>query len=119
MPASPDDLPRLYFPSDSRRREQHQGVYEIDKNSERILPTLQISEVKTNAAAGSEAKESDPDWIELLNAGSEAVDLTGYGLSDNKDEPFRFKFRKTPRFSPVNICLSIPANMLPAMPNTR
>lgn len=27
--------------------------------------------------------------------------------------------RKTPRFNPANICLSIPANMPPAMPNIR
>ena len=31
-----------------------------------------------------------PDWIELYNAGGEAVDLTGYGLSDDKSNLFRW-----------------------------
>lgn len=31
------------------------------------------------------------DWIELYNAGSEDVDLTGYSLSDNPDKPQRCK----------------------------
>ncbi|MEX0944573.1 MAG: lamin tail domain-containing protein, partial [Balneolaceae bacterium] len=30
------------------------------------------------------------DWIELYNSGSESVDLTGYGLSDDEEEPFRW-----------------------------
>ena len=99
---SPDDPSQwLYFPEATPGAENTtKGFTEIDKNSERILPTLQISEVKTNAAAGSEAKKSDPDWIELLNTGSEAVDLTGYGLSDNKDEPFRFKFPENSTIRP-------------------
>jgi len=30
-----------------------------------------------------------PDWIELFNPGDEAVDLAGWGLSDDPDEPRR------------------------------
>lgn len=32
------------------------------------------------------------DWIELYNAGSTAVDLTGYYLSDNPDQPLQWRF---------------------------
>lgn len=30
------------------------------------------------------------DYIELYNASGKAVDLTGYGLSDKEDEPYRY-----------------------------
>lgn len=30
------------------------------------------------------------DWIELYNAGDESIDLGGYGLSDDYDNPFRW-----------------------------
>lgn len=32
------------------------------------------------------------DWIELYNAGSSAVDLSGWGLSDKDTKPYRFTF---------------------------
>ena len=32
------------------------------------------------------------DWIELYNGGSAAVDLSGYHLSDNLEQPFRWTF---------------------------
>lgn len=32
------------------------------------------------------------DWIELYNAGDEPVDLTGWGLTDKPDEPYRWVF---------------------------
>ena len=32
------------------------------------------------------------DWIELYNAGSAEVDLSGWGLSDKADKPYKFKF---------------------------
>ena len=33
-----------------------------------------------------------PDWIELFNPGAAPIDLTGYGLSDDPDEPFKWIF---------------------------
>jgi hypothetical protein len=36
-----------------------------------------------------------PDWIEIYNAGVAAIDLTGYGLSDNPADPFRWTFPAT------------------------
>src|SRR6187399_2881868 len=32
------------------------------------------------------------DWIEIYNDGSSAVNLSGYGLSDDSNEPFKFRF---------------------------
>lgn len=50
---------------------------------------LWINEVVAMDATVTKAKkDSEPDWIELCNGTGEAVDLTGYGLSDNPDEPF-------------------------------
>jgi uncharacterized repeat protein (TIGR02543 family) len=33
-----------------------------------------------------------PDWLELYNPGTSPVDLTGYGLSDNTTDPFKWVF---------------------------
>ena len=33
-----------------------------------------------------------PDWIELYNAGTDAVSLSGYGLSDDPAEPYKWIF---------------------------
>jgi len=33
-----------------------------------------------------------PDWVELLNVGDAAVDLTGWGLSDDAEQPMQFTF---------------------------
>lgn len=79
----------LYYPEPTPGTENTtKGFSEIDKATEKYLPDLYISETKVSAAARS----GDADWIELANKGSETIDLTGYGLSDDKDEPFLFTF---------------------------
>ena len=40
------------------------------------------------------------DWIELYNSGSDEVDLSGYGLSDKEDKPFKFKFADGTKIKP-------------------
>ena len=30
------------------------------------------------------------DWVELYNSGSDAVNLKGYGISDNSNKPFKY-----------------------------
>jgi len=35
-----------------------------------------------------------PDWIEIYNPGTESIDLTGYGLSDNPTNPYKWTFPK-------------------------
>ncbi|MCC5841608.1 MAG: CotH kinase family protein [Opitutales bacterium] len=47
------------------------------------------------ASNGSTLADEDgdfEDWIELYNAGTEAVDLGGWGLSDNAGSPFKWTF---------------------------
>ncbi|MDD4797670.1 MAG: lamin tail domain-containing protein, partial [Eubacteriales bacterium] len=51
--------------------------------------------VSSNQYCLSDEQGLTPDWIELYNAGGERVDLTGYGLSDNAREPYRFTFPAT------------------------
>lgn len=41
-----------------------------------------------------------PDWIELYNAGSEAIDLSGYGVSDNLRDLHKFVFPKDTSIAP-------------------
>ena len=54
-----------------------------EKNSENVL----ISEL-----CASTTQMNGTDWIELYNAGSEAVDLSGYGLTDNAARPRKWQF---------------------------
>lgn len=51
--------------------------------------------VSSNQYCLTDSQGLTPDWIELYNAGDTAVDLTGYGLSDNAREPYRFTFPAT------------------------
>lgn len=37
-------------------------------------------------------KDNFPDWIELSNTASDAVDLSGWGLTDNPKNPAKWKF---------------------------
>jgi hypothetical protein len=54
---------------------------------------VRINEVMaSNSAFFSDEDNSYPDWIELHNAGSQPVNLNGYGLSDNKLMPFKWVF---------------------------
>ena len=49
-------------------------------------------------ASNSTIQDNDgdySDWIELYNHGSEVVDLTGYGLSDDATSPFKWQFPAT------------------------
>ena len=83
----------LYFPSPTPGAENTtKGFTEIEESTEKYLPDLHISETKTSAGVGEEASA---DWIELANTGDTAINLEGYGLSDDKDEPFLFKFPST------------------------
>jgi len=57
------------------------------------VPDLRINEVM--ASNGSTIADEDgdyEDWIELYNAGETAVDLSGWGLSDNEGNPFKWVF---------------------------
>ena len=54
---------------------------------------LVISEfMPSNGSYAVAADGNYYDWIELYNGSSEAIDLAGYGLSDNADKPSRWRF---------------------------
>lgn len=54
---------------------------------------LVISEfMPSNGSCAVAADGNYYDWIELYNGSSEAIDLAGYGLSDNADKPSRWRF---------------------------
>ncbi len=56
-------------------------------------PDIYINEVMASNAAIIADEDGDyEDWIELYNGGEEPVDLTGFGLSDDYDNPFRWVF---------------------------
>ncbi|TVQ35758.1 MAG: hypothetical protein EA384_15660 [Spirochaetaceae bacterium] len=52
-----------------------------------------INEVmSSNGSTIDDGSGSYPDWIELYNPGSSAVDLAGYYLSDHRDRSARWRF---------------------------
>lgn len=55
--------------------------------------TIYINEVCTqNKSTLTDAYGGYSDWIELYNAGTAAVDLSGYGLSDDATQPRKWVF---------------------------
>ena len=54
---------------------------------------LVINEVVTANATGAVDADGDrPDWVELYNPGTAAVNLAGFGLSDDAKDPFKWRF---------------------------
>lgn len=52
-----------------------------------------ISEVTTRNQFGITDKDGDySDWIELYNPTNDSINLKGYGLSDDLDQPFKWSF---------------------------
>ncbi|MFC1693529.1 lamin tail domain-containing protein, partial [Candidatus Latescibacterota bacterium] len=55
--------------------------------------TLLINEVMSSNATTIQDEDGDySDWIELYNSGDSSVDLSGYGLSDDPDDSFKWIF---------------------------
>ncbi|MDW7656971.1 MAG: CotH kinase family protein [Bacillota bacterium] len=80
----------LFFPQPTPGRpNDSQGFAEMEGALMLSNRGIWINEVVAmDATVTAGKKTTDPDWIELFNGTDEAVDLTGYGLSDNPDEPF-------------------------------
>jgi hypothetical protein len=56
---------------------------------------VRINEFMVANRSSLEDEDGDlSDWIELFNEGSEPVDLSGYWLSDKKDNPYKWRFPK-------------------------
>lgn len=55
--------------------------------------TIFINEFMTANSTGIKDADGDySDWIEIYNPTANSIDLTGWALTDNKDEPGRWKF---------------------------
>jgi hypothetical protein len=56
-------------------------------------PGVVINEIMSSNQSSMADEDGDyPDWIELYNAGSDTVNLEGWGLSDNYMLPFKWVF---------------------------
>jgi hypothetical protein len=65
----------------------------IISNSGSFAQRIVINELMASNASTIADEDGDfPDWIELYNYGDTVVHLEGYGLSDNVEDPFRWRF---------------------------
>ncbi|MFC1551304.1 CotH kinase family protein [Candidatus Latescibacterota bacterium] len=46
----------------------------------------------SNTSSYQDEDGESPDWIEIYNPGDTSIDLTGYGLSDRPDNPYKWVF---------------------------
>ncbi|WP_370647495.1 CotH kinase family protein [Rhodohalobacter sp. 614A] len=57
---------------------------------------LYLNEVmSSNDSIISDEDGDFQDWVEIYNAGSDTIQLAGFGLSDDEDEPFKWTFPDT------------------------
>lgn len=78
----------LYYPIPTPGEENTTQSVSSPDDTSYVYP-VHISEVKTVSEDSTEG-----DWIELVNSSSEAVDLSGWGLSDSKSELNRYTFEQ-------------------------
>ena len=72
-------------PEDSSPVEETDQPRETDQPE--LLPAVLVNELMADNESAVQADDgSFPDWLELYNADSETVDLTGYSLSDDWTE---------------------------------
>jgi len=82
----------LYFGKGTPGRENTAHGSESITNVEKIdRMSLWITEV----AAAGKAKSNEKDWIELYNGGNTAVDLSGWYLSDDNNDPKKYALKGT------------------------
>lgn len=54
---------------------------------------LYLNEMMSSNSSTIADEDGDyPDWIEIYNSGPSAIDLQGYGLSDNPGSPYKWTF---------------------------
>lgn len=68
------------------------GYAAFQEASAKPLGSLYISEMMPSNRSALSHNESYPDWVELYNAGGEAVQLGGFALSDSANNPAKWVF---------------------------
>jgi len=64
--------------------------------TEKAYAQLQINELSaSNKSIVADEEGEFPDWIELYNAGDTIIDLSGYGISDEGDDLFKYTLPET------------------------
>ena len=60
---------------------------------ETLHPVIIISEVMaSNDSVATYPKAGNTDWVEIFNSGDTAVDLSGWGVSDNPEKLWKWQF---------------------------
>jgi hypothetical protein len=72
-------------------------VTPVEEKPDSGLKYAQSSDIVINELCASNAgikdeSDEDPDWIEIYNKADSAVNLSGYGLSDDSNDIFKWKF---------------------------
>jgi len=68
-------------------------VWNAAAAEEALHPVVMISEVMaSNDSVATYPKAGYADWVEIFNSGDTAVDLSGWGLSDNPEKPRKWQF---------------------------
>ena len=89
VPAYADELPRYLFTYSLTAAE----VTDDEVDAGTTPSTLAINELMaSNGVTISDPQGDDDDWIELLNSGTEAIDLSGMYLSDKRSNPLQWQF---------------------------
>jgi hypothetical protein len=64
------------------------------------LAAVQLNEILTRNDRALEVDGEFPDAVELLNLGTTSLDLSGFGLSDDPEDSFKFTFPEGTAISP-------------------
>lgn len=68
------------------------GFTEFENNNQVALGDIVISEILSSNNKIDTGNNSKDDFIEIMNRGGNAVNLNGYGLTDNASNPAKFRF---------------------------
>jgi hypothetical protein len=87
-------LPLSHARKSGRKQKRNaRRSYDYAQLEPRAMLAVVISEiVASNTNSFEDGFGAKPDWIELHNTGSTAVDLDGYSLSDDPADPTRWSF---------------------------
>lgn len=76
-----------FTPTPGMSNDWQNGVRATERIREKNATGVMINEI-----GAASAESGGRDWVEIYNSGSQAVDLTGYGLSDNAGRPRKWQF---------------------------